>query len=98
MWMSGAGWSAVLVLALLAAAGLLVYLLSSKKKKARIKIGEKEKVIFNVGGTRNCPACRTKLEAGQPRARCQVDPRHEIHAECSELVRGKCPMCNGKLI
>jgi hypothetical protein len=93
----------VLLLLLGGAVGLFIVLRWRKlaPRKLRITIHPKERVVLVAEGKRkpkNCPACWLALEEGGPRARCAFNPGHEIHDDCRQLVQGKCPVCNGKLI
>lgn len=98
------GFTVLLVLLVLAAAVGSYVVLRSKDTttpRKRITIGLKERVVLIAEGIRkpkNCPACWSKLEEGGPRARCELNAGHEIHEDCRQLVRGKCPVCNGRLI
>jgi len=103
---SGSGFTVTLLLVLLVVGAVVgsFYALRgshSAQRKLRITIHPKERVVLVAEGTRkakNCPACWSKLEDTGPRARCELNAGHEIHEDCRELVKGKCPVCNGRLI
>lgn len=93
----------VLLLLVVAGAAIGSYLVLRGRKtttqRKQITIGPKERVILAAEGIRkpkNCPACWLKLEEGGPRARCELN--HKIHEDCRQLMKGKCPVCNRKLI
>ena len=93
----------LVLLVLGAVAGSYIALRGSPtaQRKLRITIHPKERVVLVAEGTRkakNCPACWSKLGDDEARARCEINSGHEIHEACRELVKGKCPVCNGKLI
>ena len=98
------GFTVLLVLLVLGAAVGSYLVLRGRDATAprkRVIIGRNGRVVLAGEGIRkpkNCPACWSKLEEGGPRARCELNAGHEIHEDCRQLVRGKCPVCNGKLI
>jgi hypothetical protein len=92
--------ASVLVLLLAGAVAVFLVLRGRKpaRRKLRITIHRKERVVLVAAAKRkNCPACWSELEEGGARARCELNASHEIHEDCRQLVKGKCPMCNGKL-
>jgi hypothetical protein len=103
MFISGLTASVVL-LVVAALIGLVVYLgrkREPRKPQLRIKIYGKDKVKLVAGGSgkpKICPACKVILEDGGHRARCSLNEKHEIHADCRDLVKGICPTCKGKMI
>jgi len=84
------------ILLLLGVVAILVWVFARKIRKKRIVIHPKEKVILYAQGKQNCPACRTPFD-GLPVVRCKRDSSHVIHAVCKEMVKGRCPDCNGQI-
>src|SRR6266851_477665 len=84
------------VLLLAGLAAILFFVLARKPRKGRIVIHPKDRVILYAQAKHSCPACLNPLN-GLPVARCKLDPSHEIHAVCREMVKDKCPQCNGPI-
>jgi hypothetical protein len=68
---------------------------NSRRGKPRIVIHPAAKVIMHGNAKRNCPACQEPLD-GLPVAKCRLG-NHVIHAMCKDLVKGRCPQCNGPI-